>query len=200
MPFLAIASAGAQVAKFAGVSFKTPSEKRAAKVIPGVVSAANAGTMAAVAILDTRRNIGIAKERAEWAKGFAQVSASVLAAYTPNRAKWVDSIPSSAQAGPEAAASYATNAVVGLPAFDQVAAPINEAGAASTAAYQEALAQTAERVGVGGGAAAARALRGDAGPLDKLIAITQKPGGAMLLVGGAVTLVILVAFVAGRRH
>lgn len=199
MPFLAVAAAGAQVAKVAGISTKTPSEKRARAVIPSVVAAANNGNMSAVAILDTRRNIGIAKERAEWAKGYSQIRPDVLAAYAPNRVKWVDMIPASAQAGPEAAASYALGASVGLPTLDQALAPINDAALASQALYREAAAQTAERVGVGGGAAAAKALRGTEGPLDRIIGFAQKPGGTVALIVGGVLLVAGVAYWIGRR-
>lgn len=90
------------------ISFKTPSDKRAERVLGGVVSAANSGNLNAVAILDTRRNIGIAAERAVWAKGYAQLSSAVLAAYTPNRAAIIAAIPASAQKSPEAAAAWAT--------------------------------------------------------------------------------------------
>lgn len=62
------------------------------------------------------------------------------------------------------------------------------------AALREALAQTIERVGVGGGAAGAAAVRGTSGPLDQLIAFAQQPTGAVVL---AVTaLLILVGGVA----
>lgn len=199
MPFLAVASAGAQVAKLAGVSFKTPSEKRARAVIPGIVAAANNGNMAAVAILDTRRGIGIDKEKAEWAKGYSQISSAVLQAYTPNRARYIDAIPASAQAGPEAAASYALQSSVGLPALDQAFAPINAALATSDAAFREGVAQTAERVGVGGGAAVAKAARGTGGSLDTLIAFTQKPAGMLTAVIVGVALVAGVAYMAGRH-
>jgi hypothetical protein len=90
-----------------GISFKTPSEKRAAKVLGGVVNSANAGNLNAVAILDSRRYIGIAKERAVWSGGFNRVSSSVRAAYDPMAAALKAGIPASAQSGPEAAAQWA---------------------------------------------------------------------------------------------
>src|SRR4051812_9803241 len=109
MPFLAVAAQGASVAKALGISFKTPSEKRARKVMGAVVAAANNGSMKAVAILDTRRTrAGIEKERAEWRNGFAKVSPGIIATYNVNRVAYVNAIPESAQASPEAAAQYAT--------------------------------------------------------------------------------------------
>lgn len=98
-----------------GISFKTPSEKRARKVIPGVVSSANSGNLVAVAVMDNRRRIGgagIAKERAEWQKGFDQVIPAVRAVYDPIASKVLASIPSG-YPGPEAAAQYATQTVKG---------------------------------------------------------------------------------------
>lgn len=107
--------AGIAAKAFGGISFKTPSEKRAAKVVPAVVAAANQGNLRAVAILDTRRvpngmpgvNVGVAKERAVWQSGFARVSPSVLAVYGPQRSAIISAIPVSVQSGPEAAASWA---------------------------------------------------------------------------------------------
>lgn len=98
------------------VSLKKPSEKKARDVIPGVVGSANGGNLSAVAILDTRRNIGIAKERAEWAKGFSQVSQSVLAVYGPIASRVRGSIPVSAQKGPKEAAAWALANPQGPPA------------------------------------------------------------------------------------
>jgi len=98
-----------------GVSFATPSEKRAARVIGPVVQAANAGNLNAVAILDSRRSIGIDKERAVWAQGFSQVTPQVLAVYSPHRSDLIAAIPESAQAGPEAAASWALQSPVSVP-------------------------------------------------------------------------------------
>ncbi len=91
------------------VSLKTPSETRAARVLPGVVSNANGGNLVGVAILDTRRSIGIAKENEVWAGGYAQVSASVLSDYLPLRSRVIATIPPTAQASPEDAAKYVAN-------------------------------------------------------------------------------------------
>jgi hypothetical protein len=106
-----VGAAVTTVGSLVGISFKQPSEKRAAAVLPGVVQSANSGNLLAVGILDTRRSIGISAERAVWAGGFGQVSASVLEVYNrPDvRAKVVGMIPASAQSSPEAAANYATS-------------------------------------------------------------------------------------------
>lgn len=106
LPVAAIATAGVKKI-FGGISFKTPSETRARRVIPAVVASANQGNLRAVAILDTRRNIGISAERAEWARGYGQVAQSILATYTPRRTEIVSGIPASAQSSPENAASWA---------------------------------------------------------------------------------------------
>jgi hypothetical protein len=98
-------------------SLKTPSEKRARKVIPGVVASANSGNLTAVAVMDNRRRIGgagIAKERAEWEKGFSQVSAPVKASYIPVAGRLLASIPSGYK-GPEEAAQYALANPQGVP-------------------------------------------------------------------------------------
>lgn len=96
------------------VSFATPSGKRASGVVGRVIQAANAGNLNAVAILDSRRNIGIAAERAVWANGFAQVSPAVLSVYAPHRNDLILAIPESAQASPEAAASWALQSPVSV--------------------------------------------------------------------------------------
>lgn len=96
------------------VSFATPSDKRASGVVGQVVQAANAGNLNAVVILDSRRNIGVAAERAVWAKGFVQVSPAVLSVYAPHRNDLISAIPESAQASPEAAASWALQSPVSV--------------------------------------------------------------------------------------
>jgi hypothetical protein len=93
------------------VSFATPSEKRAAKVIGPVIASANGGNLRAVAVLDSRRTIGIAKEQRVWGDGFAKVSPDVLAQYLPNRSALIAAIPAGAQSNPEAAAAYALSGV-----------------------------------------------------------------------------------------
>lgn len=110
-----LAIAAKAVSIIPGISFKTPSEKRARKVIPGVVASANNGNLVAVAVMDNRRRIGgagIAKERAEWQKGFDSVVQSVRAVYDPIANRVLASIPSGYK-GPEEAAQYATQVVKG---------------------------------------------------------------------------------------
>lgn len=115
----------APVAIATGLSFLTAlgkkgSNARAAAVIPTVVNSANGGNLMAVAILDTRRSIGIAKERAVWANGFSQVHPDVLAAYDPLAARVKAMIPATAQATPEAAAQFAVSNPVSA---DQLSTP-----------------------------------------------------------------------------
>lgn len=98
-----------------GISLKTPSEKRAASVIGPVIASANGGNLNAVAILDSRRSIGISVERAVWQKGFDQVLSAVRASYDPQRSALLASIPGSAQVGPEAAAAWALGTVYSAP-------------------------------------------------------------------------------------
>jgi hypothetical protein len=65
-----------------GISFKEPSEKKAAKVVPQVVNSALGGNLLAIAVLDIRRTpgsfgqAGIVKERNVWNGGYNQVAAS----------------------------------------------------------------------------------------------------------------------------
>lgn len=68
--------------------------------------------------------------------------------------------------------------------------PVQDALDTGAAALREGAAQTIERVAVGAGAAGAREARGEAGPLDKVIAFAQDPTGAVVL--GIAALVILV--------
>lgn len=175
--------------------FKTPSDKRAKKVLPGVVSAALAGNLLAIKVLDERRSgHGIASERAVWSGGYNQVASArpdLIAAYQKSKAE----LPAVDHKSPESAAQ-SVNANVGNyqpNALEMALAPVVNAGEANEAAAREALATAAERVGVGGGAELARQLRGGAGPLDKLIEFGQKPGGTLALVAGAVVLVVVVA-------
>lgn len=89
------------------ISFKTPSEKRAAKVLPGVVAAAMGGNLLAVKVLDTRRFLGIQKERDVWASGYNQVAQArpdLISAYEAHK----DSLGAIDQSGPEAAAASIT--------------------------------------------------------------------------------------------
>lgn len=89
-----------------GVSFATPSEKRAAKVLPSVVQSALTGNLTAFKCLDERRTIGIAKERAVWVGGYNQVVTQrpdLIAIYNQHK----DKIPALNHSSPEAAAQSA---------------------------------------------------------------------------------------------
>jgi len=86
------------------VSFATPSEKRAAKVLPSVVQSALSGNLTAWRCLDERRFLGIDKERAVWVGGWQQATTQrpdLLALYQANKGK----IPAVNNANPEAAAA-----------------------------------------------------------------------------------------------
>lgn len=101
-----VGGAAQTIASTFGISLKESSDSIAKKVVGSVVSAANAGNLYGVAILDTRRTFGISAERAVWSSGYSQVSPQVIAAYTPVRDKVIAQIPQSAQAGPAQAAAF----------------------------------------------------------------------------------------------
>ncbi len=119
--------------------------------------------------------------------------------YGPNVGPWA-----SPAATNDAKAKYNALAA-GLPApervqtpLEQAAAPLREAVSRSVADVKEAAASSVERIGVGAGAAGAKALRGGEGPLDKLISFAKSPKNTVTVAIGAVVLVVLVAVLAGR--
>lgn len=71
----ALAGASSVISKIPviGGFLKTPSEKRAAAVAPGVIQSANAGNLVAVKGIMRRTQMGIAKERAVWQAALAQI-------------------------------------------------------------------------------------------------------------------------------
>lgn len=193
MAFAVLAAAGA----VSGIAkrFKTPSEKRAKKVLPGVVSAALAGNLLAIKVLDERRTrAGIEKERAVWRGGYTQVAQArpdLIAAYQ----KAAANLPAVDHSSPESAAQT-VNAGVGnyTPnAAEQLVQPIADSVAASEAQIREGLASAAERLGVGGGAALASGIRGTEGPLDRLIEFGKKPAGTITLAVGVIVAIVIVA-------
>lgn len=173
---------------------KTPSEKRAAKIVPQILTAANTGNMNAVAILDVRRSIGISKERAVWSAAYNQINPAILAKYAAQRDKVIASIPPGANANPESAAEWALNTPVAYEpsAAEQALEPVVTAARQADINARDAFAQAAERVGVGGGAAIAQGLRGAPGPLDKLIEFGQKPGGTLVLIAGGIVALVFI--------
>lgn len=90
-----------------GISFKEPSEKKAARVLPSVVQSALSGNLTAWKCLDERRTrAGIVKEREVWIAGWQQVATArpdLLATYEANK----DKIPAINHTSPEAAAQSA---------------------------------------------------------------------------------------------
>lgn len=77
--------------------------------------------------------------------------------------------------------------------IQQVLSPIQAAIDQADATVREGVAQSVERLGVGGGATLAAKVRGAGGPLDTLIEFSQKPGGTIALAVGALVVVVLVA-------
>jgi hypothetical protein len=94
-----------------GGRFRAPSEKRAARVAPGVIQAANAGNLVAVKgiIHRAQPGFGIAKERAVWQSALAQVKPQLVAQAQKND----KNIPEADHKNPEAfAASIAASAAM----------------------------------------------------------------------------------------
>jgi len=205
MPFLAVASAGATVAKAAGVSFKKPSPRYHGGPLYGTVNTflsriAN-GDVAAIRELDTLRRT--AKDRGAW-EALWQEYVKVQPLTEAQRAAITQAEPGAivpaARTGAPILAAPGTAAPSALSLVTEpLRAALDDSTTAQEAAIREAAAQTAERVGVGGGAALAGGLRGSSGPLDTLIEFSQKPGGTLTLVVGAVVLIAGVAFYAGRH-
>jgi hypothetical protein len=102
LPILAV-SAGAGILK--GIT-KTPSEKRAAKVLPAVVASAMGGNLTALKAMKDRSTFGISKERAVWLGGYNKVASArpdLVAALAAN----LRFIPRIDNSTPESAASSA---------------------------------------------------------------------------------------------
>lgn len=96
-----------------GISFKPSSESRANKVIGGVIQSALTGNLTALKCCDERRGppgpptqVGVAAERAVWAKGYQQIVTTkpeLLTQYNNNKNK----IPPIDHSSPERAAASA---------------------------------------------------------------------------------------------
>lgn len=89
-----------------GGLFKTPSEKRAAAVAPGVIQAANAGNLVAVKGIMRRTTQGIQKERAVWTAALAQVKPELV----QRAVKQDKTIPEADHKNPEAFAASVLSA------------------------------------------------------------------------------------------
>jgi hypothetical protein len=97
-----------------GGRFRAPSEKRAARVAPAVIQAANAGNLVAVKgiIHRAQPGFGIAKERAVWQSALAQVKPQLVALAQKND----KNIPEADHKNPEAfAASIAASGTGAAP-------------------------------------------------------------------------------------
>ncbi len=84
--------------------------------------------------------------------------------------------------------------------LSQAAEPLRSAVTGAVEQVREGAAGTVEAVGVGGGAALSRKLRGGTGPLDTLIAVVKKPGGAAVAVVVGVLLIIGITSALTRRR
>jgi hypothetical protein len=95
-----------------GKRFKAPSEKRAARIAPSIVAAANAGNLVAAKGLIERAAMPMKRaEEIVWDKALAQLSPKIIAAVT----RYAERLPSASQANPEEfAASLAAAPVVDL--------------------------------------------------------------------------------------
>ena len=85
-------------------------------------------------------------------------------------------------------------------ALDQALAPLRAAGTEAVQKFREGAAQTVEGIGVGGGAAAAKKIRGRSGALDVIVAAAKKPAGLVLVVVGAVVVVAVLSALLSRRR
>lgn len=201
MPFLAVASVGAAVAKKAGIhiSLKKGSPRYQGgpliSTVNGFLTRIAAGDQNAIRELNTIRTNPGEKHRKAWSAVWdVEVPKQPL---TPAQIALITQLDAS-KAGITGSAAPSL-AIGSVSALQEAAEPLREAAADSVAQLREAAASTIERVGVGGGAAGARAIRGDAGPLDRLITFAKDPTGAIVLAIGAVALVIGVTFVFARR-
>lgn len=205
MPFLAVASAGASVAKAAGVSFKKPSPRFYGK-LAGTITELQEGVEGKTANLNGRtytdiETVDLMNNERSKDSGMQGIWKDLLPGWNPTaaalaRIRQYD--PGFRVTG--SSAQLVQDQPSGLQLVTEpLRAAVDDSTRVSEAQIREAAAQTAERVGVGGGAAAAQQLRGTSGPLDTLIGFAQKPGGTVILVIGGVVLIAGVAYFAGRN-
>jgi len=140
----AVTSVATGLASSAGIniSLKTPSDKRAAQVLPSVVQSALVGNLTAVRCLDERRNLGIQAERAVWLGGYNQVVTQrpeLLTAYNQYKSK----IPVVNNASPEAAAASALANPFSAPGMGTPSASASPDTPALSAAANQVIAHTA---------------------------------------------------------
>jgi hypothetical protein len=156
-----IGTAGSLV--LSSINLKTPSEKRAAAVMPQVVESALAGNLVAVRVLDERREaptfsapFGIAAERKVWSGGYQQVASAkpnIINDYA--RERQAGRVPIPDHQSPESAAGYA------------LAHPYTSAGSTASVAPKVLTGELPERSPLD---AALAPLREEAGQLNKAAA------------------------------
>jgi hypothetical protein len=91
-----------------GGLLKTPSEKRAAKIVGAVVASAVSGNLTAAKAIDERTSIGIVKERAVWRAAWAQVPKKIKDLLK----KYAELVPGVDHTSPETAADSALSRAV----------------------------------------------------------------------------------------
>lgn len=206
MAFLGIAAAGASVAKkVAPGIFQKPSPRYYGK-LAGTLVELQEGVEGKTANLNNRtyndvETVALMNRERKSDSGMQGIWTDLLPTWNPTpaaRAAILAADPSFRFGG--AAPALAADQPSSL---SLVVEPLREGIASSAdageAAVREGLAQAVERAGVGGAAALSREVRGTEGPLDRLIQFSEKPGGLVILAGGALVLVFGVAFVLGRR-
>lgn len=105
-PAPAIVAAVAE--KIGGKLFKTPSEKRAAKVAGSLVASAVSGNLTAAKAIEERQEFGIAKERSVWRSAWAQVPAKIK----QQLKQFMELVPGVDHTSPETAAESALSRAV----------------------------------------------------------------------------------------
>lgn len=202
MPFLAVAAAGSAVAKKISPGlFKKPSPRYHGgplySTANGFLSRVASGDVGALRQLDQLRRTD--KDKKAW-QALWDEYVPVQPLSESQRSFILQADPSKAGSLPAARTGAPVLANPGAAApspIELVTEPIRAAVVSATeqgeATIREGLAQSVERVGVGGAAAVSRELRGGSGPLDTLIQFSQKPGGLVIIVVGGVLAVALIA-------
>jgi hypothetical protein len=117
VPIVAVGGAlkvASGVVDIVGAFGKTPSEKRAGKVVGGVLSSALQGNLTAVKCIRDRTTFGISAERAVWNTALQQIPRELL----DQAVKYAAQIPAVDHSTPESAASTAIAREFHAPAPD----------------------------------------------------------------------------------
>jgi len=101
-----------------GGLLKTPSEKRAAKVVGAVVASAVSGNLTAAKAIMERTDLGIRKERAVWNAAWAQVPKKIKDLLK----KYAELVPGVDHSNPESAAESALSRALDVNELEEAAA------------------------------------------------------------------------------